>query len=100
MVVLANKTIREWGQRYPAAAEALRVWATVVEEADWSNMNDMKRTFLSADYIANNRFVFNIKGNHYRLVARVLFPIRTVFLKGFYTHKQYSKLSEDDLANM
>ncbi len=48
--------------------------------------------FLSADYITNERYVFNIKGNHYRIVARIRFSSRTVFIKFIGTHKSYDRI--------
>ena len=55
-------------------------------------MNDVKQTFNSADYVGNERMVFNIKGNRYRLVAAVLFSIRTVYIKFIGTHAEYNKI--------
>ena len=52
----------------------------------------MKQTFNHVDYIANDRYVFNIKGNHYRLIARVMFHIRTVYIKFVGTHAEYDRI--------
>ncbi len=63
-----------------------------VKAADWQNHADLKTMFLSADYIANERYVFNIKGNHYRVVARIRFSSRTAFIKFIGAHKSYDSI--------
>ena len=68
---------------------ALRDWYKKTEKADWSCLADVKQTFNSVDYIGNDRFVFNIKGNDYRLVAIILFAARKVFVRWIGTHKEY-----------
>ena len=52
----------------------------------------------ATDYIADNRYVFNIKGNHYRLIAMIFFPTKQVYIRGIYTHAQYSKLSKKQIT--
>ena len=59
------------------------------EKADWSCLADTKQTFNSVDYVGNDRFVFNIKGNDYRLVAMILFAAKKVFIRWIGTHKEY-----------
>jgi len=60
--------------------------------ADWSTFNEIKQTFNSADFVGNDRYVFNIKGNKYRLVAVIHFDIRTVYIKFIGTHKEYDRI--------
>lgn len=67
----------------------LRDWYKKTEKADWSCLADIKQTFNSVDYVGNDRYVFNIKGNDYRLVAMILFPARKVFIRWIGTHKEY-----------
>ncbi len=92
MVILSKSTIRHYGDKYPAAASALNEWFSKTKDADWSSLAEMKQTFNHVDYIANDRYVFNIKGNHYRLIARVMFPIRTVYIKFVGTHAEYDRI--------
>jgi mRNA interferase HigB len=52
------------------------------------------KTFNSADFVGNNRIVFNIKGNEFRLIVLVLFKVRTVFILWFGTHAEYDKINK------
>ncbi|MDF7818589.1 type II toxin-antitoxin system HigB family toxin [Runella sp. MFBS21] len=61
-------------------------------QADWAHLMDVKSTFNSVDFVGNDRFVFNIKGNRYRLVALIHFSIRTVYIKFIGTHADYNKI--------
>ena len=92
MVIIAWSAIAAFYQEYPDAKNALENWYDITEEADWSNINDVKKTFNSADYVGNDRIVFNIKGNKYRLVALVIFRTRTVFIRFVGTHSAYDKV--------
>ena len=92
-----KKTIREYGAANPRALEALKVWQESVEMADWANPTSVRRTMGYADQIGNERFIFNIKGNHYRLLAAINFSRRTVYIKGIFTHDEYDALTRHDL---
>lgn len=93
MVIISWATLRDFYQTHSDAKPALEEWYDVVDEADWSNFNDMKQTFNSVDYVGNNRFVFNIKGNRYRLVALIFFKSRTVFIRFVGTHAEYDQVN-------
>ncbi|WP_229313064.1 type II toxin-antitoxin system HigB family toxin [Larkinella terrae] len=67
-------------------------WYDIVSKADWSNLNDVRNTYNSVDYVGNERFVFNIKGNRYRLIATVHFSIRTIYIKFIGTHAEYDRI--------
>jgi mRNA interferase HigB len=62
------------------------------KQADWATLKDIKDTFNSVDYVGNDRYVFNIKGNKYRLVAMIFFDIRTLYLRYVDTHAEYDKI--------
>jgi len=64
-------------------------WYEISKQNDWKNFNEMKKSFNSVDSVGNDRYVFNIKGNHYRLIALILFKVRTVFILFIGTHKEY-----------
>ena len=92
MVVISKSLLREFAWGHPDAIGALNNWYILVKEADWAMPADVLITFNSVDYVGNDRFVFNIKGNRYRLVAMIFFDIRTVFIRFVGTHAQYDKL--------
>ncbi len=94
MVVISKTVIREFGLKHADANDALNDWFDTVRAANWSNFGDMKQTFNSVDSVGDKRFVFNIKGNQYRLVAMVFFSVRTVYIKFIGTHSEYDRNGE------
>jgi mRNA interferase HigB len=97
MVIIAKSALTRFAIKHRNTLVPLLEWYDKVSEADWSNINDVKETFNNADYVGNERFVFNIKGNKYRLVAAVLFNIRTVYIKFIGTHAEYDKIDVETI---
>ncbi len=93
MVIIARSAITSFCLIHPDATDALLRWYMVTSEADWNNFNELKSTYSSADFIGNDRFVFNIKGNNYRLIALLFFNTRTVFIRFIGTHSEYDKIN-------
>lgn len=92
MVIIAHKAIRDFAIAHPDAFEALEDWYHKTVEADWRNITDVRKTFGYADYVGNDRVVFNIRGNHYRLIALIIYARRTVFIRFIGTHAQYEEI--------
>jgi mRNA interferase HigB len=92
MVVISKSILRDFGLEHPDAIEALNHWYLITKEQEWGNFSDIKNSFNSVDYVGNDRFVFNIKGNRFRLVAMIFFDIRTVFIRFVGTHAAYDKV--------
>ncbi len=92
MVVVSYGKLRDFFETHANAKDALNNWYRIVLKADWSNFHDIKAVFNSMDAVGNDRFVFNIKGNSYRLVAMIFFDIRTVYIRFIGTHQQYNKI--------
>ncbi len=97
MVVISYRAIRDFSAKHPDAEDSLNNWYLITQKSDWSNFNEMREIFASADSVGNDLYVFNIKGNHYRLIARIIFRVRTVYIKLVGTHKQYDKVNLGDL---
>lgn len=93
MVVISYKTIRDFGANHPQAIVPLENWYIVALQADWTNLSQLKASFPSADYVGNERVVFNVAGNNYRLIAAVNYKIRTVYIKFIGTHAEYDKIT-------
>ena len=100
MVVMHKKTVRLYAERNAQAAEALNLWYQMVTAADWSNFNELTASMPATDYIAEDYYVFNVKGNHYRVIALIFFDVRTVLIKGIFTHAEYSKLSKAKILSL
>ena len=91
MNVISYKAISKYCQANSNAEQALKTWFKTVSKAEWKDLNELKLDYPSADYVGDNRIVFNIKGNHYRLVARVAFEYKRVMVKWIGTHAEYDK---------
>lgn len=71
---------------------ALERWYNMAEAAEWKNLSDIKVDFPSTDYVGNQHYVFNIRGNKYRLVVVVKFTIGHIFIRFVGTHSEYDKI--------
>lgn len=92
MRIFTEQALKEFAERNPSSKTALQVWCKVVRKSEWRSLSDIKDTFNSVDYVGNQRFVFNIKGNEYCLVAVVKFSIGFVYIRFIGTHKDYDKI--------
>lgn len=92
MVIISKGILRDFGLEHSDAIQALNDWYSLVRDVNWAAPGDVHRMFNSADYVGNDRFVFNIRGNRYRLVAMIFFDIRTVFIRFLGTHAEYDKV--------
>ena len=94
MRIIAKKTLREFWMSYPDAEDPLLAWFREVEKEDWSNPAQpaqVKEKYRSASFVGG-RVVFNIKGNDYRLVLKINYPRRIVYVRFVGTHKEYDEI--------
>ena len=71
----------------------LEAWHQEVARADWASPSDVKAHFRSASVLQDNRVVFNIAGNKYRLVVKINYPFRIVYVRFIGTHKDYDRIN-------
>jgi mRNA interferase HigB len=93
MVIITRKTIQTYGEINTNAIDALNDWYIRVKLADWSNFNDLRKDFPTCDYVGDDRYVFNIKGNRYRLIAIIHFDVRTLYIRFIGTHAEYGEIT-------
>ena len=86
--------IREFIAKHADADVALRDWYKRVTKANWKDFADIKKTFNSVDSVGNQHYVFNIKGNDYRLVVLVLFTPQRVYIRFVGTHSEYDDIKD------
>ena len=98
MRIVSKRTLVQFYNEHQDAKTALEEWHEKTNNAEWENFAQVKQSFRSADYVGNNRIVFNIKGNQYRLVALVLFKIKMVYVRFIGTHTDYDSI--DDIENI
>ena len=92
MRIIAKSTLREFWEKHNDAEVPLKTWHKIVEKQKWKSTHDIKQLFGDASIIGNNRVVFNIKGNHYRLIVYIVFKVQKVFIRFIGTHKQYDSI--------
>jgi mRNA interferase HigB len=97
LVVISYRTIREFTEKHSDVEDQLNNWYVIAEQADWANFNEVRQMFGSVDAVGRDLYVFNIKGNSYRLIVRIIFRVRTIYIKFIGTHKQYDKVNLDSL---
>lgn len=74
---------------HPEAKKQLDIWRSLVEEADWKTPHELKAHFGTADILSDKQVVFNIRGNHFRLLVKVDYQKQLVIVKKFGTHAEY-----------
>ncbi|WP_316812922.1 type II toxin-antitoxin system HigB family toxin [Pedobacter heparinus] len=98
MVIISKAIINSFAKANVNAEAPLQDWYEATKNADWKNFNEMRQTFNSVDAVGNDRYVFNIKGNSYRLIALIIFKVRTVFVLFIGTHTAYDKINAERVA--
>ena len=98
MVIISKTTLKDFSKRHSDAEAALENWYQLTSNADWGNFSEMKNTFNSVDAAGNDRYVFNIKGNNYRLIVDIEYRLKIVFIVWFGTHKQYDQIDAKTIS--
>lgn len=97
MRIIALGTLREFSRRHPDAEIALRAWYAATSRANWTRPADIKDAYRSASFLPNNRVVFNLKGNDYRLVAAVHYNRGMLFIRFIGTHRDYDRIDAAEI---
>ena len=94
MRVIAKRTLREFWSipDHANAKEPLEAWYQEAERADWHDPHTIKAQYRSASILKGNRVVFNIAGNKYRLVVKINYPYRVVYVRFIGTHSEYDAI--------
>lgn len=89
MRIISVSKLREYWEKHPDARIPLCLWYSKVSKAEWTSLNDMRKDYNSVDYVGNQRYVFNIRGNNHRLVVAVKFTPKLVYIRFVGTHDEY-----------
>lgn len=92
MRIISRRKLREFWDRHPEVRGALESWYADVKKADWGTPGDIKQTYHNASFVANNRVVFNIRGNKYRLVVAVNYQFGLVYVRFVGSHQEYNDI--------
>lgn len=90
--IITRKTLLEYCKKYPAAAPALMEWYHELILYSFKNFNELKRYYSNASLVGDDRIVFNIMGNKYKLVVRIVFDFKAIQIKWFGSHIEYDKI--------
>jgi len=91
--VIAKKILREFWETHPDCEQQLKAWYQEANDIVWVNPNDIKKEYPSASILQDNRVVFNIKGNNYRLIVRINYSYQMVWVRFIGTHAEYDKIN-------
>ena len=97
MRIIAKGTIRDYWIANPKSEHSLLDWYDTAKNCEWQSPNDVKLTYGNASIIANNRVVFNIAGNKYRLVVEMQYQAGIAWVKFIGTHVQYDKINVENV---
>jgi mRNA interferase HigB len=90
--VISKKILREFWENHVDSTQQLKSWFQETSVADWKTPKQIKKDYPTASFLANNRVVFNIKGNKYRLVVRINYEYSMVWIRFIGTHAAYDKI--------
>jgi len=97
MRIISRKTLRDFWEKQPDARQALQSWYADVEQVRWQGPADIKKTYASVSFLSNNRLVFNIKGNQYRIVIVVQYRYGFVYIRFVGTHAEYDRIDAETI---
>lgn len=97
MRIIAKKTLRDFWTKHNDCESQLKCWFHEAQKAKWRSPNEIKREFPAASFLQDNRVVFNIKGNDYRLIVKINYDFGIVWIRFVGTHKQYDKINANTI---
>lgn len=95
--IIAKKILRDFWSRHADIEQPLKAWHKEAASAVWKGPADVKRLYPSASILPNNRVVFNIKGNTYRLIVAVRYELRIVYIRFIGTHAEYDSIDAETI---
>ncbi len=95
MRVIARKALKEFWYKHSQAEAPLKAWFSEAEKAIWKTPQDIKNHYRSADFLKDNRVIFNIAGNKYRLIVQINYHFNIVFIRFIGTHKEYDQIDPE-----
>jgi mRNA interferase HigB len=97
MRVIAVRALKAFWQKHPDAESALRAWYTETKRATWRGPQDIRNAYRTASFVGNNRVVFNIRGNSYRLIVAIKYEFQIVYIRFVGTHGEYDRVKAEEI---
>lgn len=95
--IFSKSTLREYWEKHPETEQYLKTWYDTAMNANWKHPNDVKQTYATASILKNERIVFNIKGNSFRLIVKLNFEKQWIFVRFIGTHSEYDKIDANTI---
>jgi mRNA interferase HigB len=95
--VIAKRTLREFWRKHKDSEQQLKSWYREVDKGNWHHLNELKADYPNISILKNNRVCFDIKGNHYRLIARINFDYQMMWIRFIGTHAEYDKIDANNI---
>ena len=95
--IIAKKTLRDYWEKHSDSEQYLKTWFETTKSSRWKNPNDVKKTYANASVLHDNRVVFNIKGNSYRLIVKFNYEREWAFIRFIGTHAEYDKIDAEKI---
>jgi len=95
--IIAKRTLRDFWTKHADSEQQLKAWYRETEKTEWDNINDLKKDYPSASILQDNRIVFNIKGNNYRLIVKFSFEYQICWIRFIGTHAEYDKIDANTI---
>lgn len=95
--IVTKGTILKYCKKYPLAKTALEEWYYEFKHFDFKNFNELKAVYGNASILSNGRIIFNIKGNDFRLITRINFYAKAIYVIWFGPHKEYNKIDAENI---
>ncbi|MDF1517672.1 MAG: type II toxin-antitoxin system HigB family toxin [Lutibacter sp.] len=97
MRIISRRTLREFWKKNADSEQQLKAWFRETEKASWKNINELKVDYPSASVLKDNKIVFNIKGNKYRIIVKINFEFQISWILFIGTHSEYDKINANEL---
>ena len=97
MHVISRKTLSDYWQKVPETEQPLKAWFAEAQKAQWASPSDIKEKYRSASFLKGNRVVFNICGNKHRLIGKINYGSKTVFIRFIGSHSEYDKIKAEEV---
>ena len=97
MRVVAKKILRDFWEIHNDCEQQLNAWFQETNKAYWKNPNEIKKEYPSASILNDNRVVFNIKGNKYRLIVKINYDYQMLWIRFIGTHAEYDKINANEI---
>ncbi len=95
--IIARKILREFWEIHPDSEQQLKSWFQEASKSKWVKPDDIKKQYQSASFLTNNRVVFNIRGNNFRLIVKVNYDYQIIWIRFIGTHAEYDKINANTI---